>query len=256
MESPVRDDKQFRLESVLLQALKTALAEPTEQRLYRAGKLEGLFPSKIGLSLEAAQYAVRHELLELTRTEAKGPVSIEWVKIAPRGVEYVYSHDSPRAVLSEMRQVLSSGKAAVPGLIAGMQGELAGLAKRFADEIESYRKRLDMLTHRVEEALRRMDAAGPTLADPLQTLIPWAYDALRYLDGRKETRRADPCTLAELFTAVQSTHPHLTIPAFQDGLRRLVDNRAIVLQPVPLESIDRPEFALASTQGMLYHIAR
>lgn len=256
MDSPVREDKRFKLEGVLLDALKAALADPREHRLFRAGKLDGLFPSKLGLSLEAAHHALRHGFLESVRTEAKGPVSVEWVRIAPSGVEFVYSHDSPRSVLGEMRNVLVSAKAGVPGMMAGVQEELKALATRFAAEIDGYTKRLDALTQRVEEAIRRMDSTGPMLADPLQALIPWGYDALIYLDQRKQTRRADPCTLAELFEALLPKHPALDISQFHDGLRRLADNRAVKMHAVPPDSIDRPEYALIDGSKMLYHVER
>lgn len=99
MDGPVRGDRMFKMETILLDALKVALANPQEHRLFRSGKLDGLFPSKMGLSLEASNHALRNELLEITRTEARGPISLEWVRITPRGVEFVYSHDAPRAVL-------------------------------------------------------------------------------------------------------------------------------------------------------------
>ena len=42
---------------ILVEALKLAAAEPGEQRLYKSGKLEGLFASRSGQSAEAAARA-------------------------------------------------------------------------------------------------------------------------------------------------------------------------------------------------------
>ena len=38
-----------RLTETLLDALKKALAAPSEARLFRAGKLTGLFPGRVGI---------------------------------------------------------------------------------------------------------------------------------------------------------------------------------------------------------------
>ena len=43
-----------KLTEVLLEALKQALAEPGEQRLFRSGKLPGLFSSRSGTALPLA----------------------------------------------------------------------------------------------------------------------------------------------------------------------------------------------------------
>src|SRR5437868_2041740 len=87
----------------LIEALKQALAEPAEQRLYRSGKLPGLFPSRSGASAEAASRALQEGLLEVARTEYKGKTIIEWVRITPRGVDFVHDHESPVRVLEELR---------------------------------------------------------------------------------------------------------------------------------------------------------
>src|SRR5439155_25136611 len=72
----------------LLEALKQALAEGGEQRLYRSGKLPGLFAGRGGLNAEAAARAVRDGLLEVVRTESRGKVTTEWARLTPRGVAF------------------------------------------------------------------------------------------------------------------------------------------------------------------------
>src|SRR5262249_31165129 len=74
-----------RVEDTLIAALKAALAEPGEQRLYRSGKLPGLFATRSGANAEAAGRALRDGLLEVVRTETKGKLSVEWVRLTPAG---------------------------------------------------------------------------------------------------------------------------------------------------------------------------
>ena len=81
----------------LITALKQALAEPGERRLFRSGKLPGLFASKTGAAAEVAFAALRDGLFEITRTETKGKIAIDWVEITPKGVEFLHAHESPLA---------------------------------------------------------------------------------------------------------------------------------------------------------------
>src|SRR5215213_7057815 len=68
-----------RRTELLLEALKVALATPGEHRLFRSGRLAGLFPARTGIASEVALQALRDGLLETVRTEAKGKFVTEWV---------------------------------------------------------------------------------------------------------------------------------------------------------------------------------
>src|SRR3954470_22325072 len=100
-------------DATLLAGLRAALSAD-EHRLYRSGKLDGLFASKSGLAGEAAALAIREGLLEYARTETRGRFEIEWVRLTAKGVEYLYEHESPRAVLGEMRDMLSAARNGIP----------------------------------------------------------------------------------------------------------------------------------------------
>ncbi|MCE9534564.1 MAG: hypothetical protein K8T89_26090 [Planctomycetes bacterium] len=252
------DDRQpDKQTDVLLDALRSALADTGEHRLYRSGKLTGLFPSKSGVAGDAAALALREGYLEAVRSEIKGKIAIEWVRLAPAGVEFIYHHDTPRAVLEQMRSMMDDARSGVPRWLNSIQEQMQTLSKTFAHEMHGYLKRLDALTRRVEEALRRIDAGAPTMADPLQALVPWGLDALSYLDRRKLTGTLDPCPLPELFASLRKTHPHLSVSDFQKGLRRLADNRAVTLLPyVGNGLIPEPEHAIPDGAHMLYFISR
>jgi len=47
-------DGMDRVTQTLLDALRLALSEPGDRRLYRVGKLDGLFPGRGGVGAEAA----------------------------------------------------------------------------------------------------------------------------------------------------------------------------------------------------------
>jgi hypothetical protein len=137
-----------------------------------------------------------------------------------------------------------------------LQIELRGLGDKLAEEVRHFSKRLDALTVRVEEALRRADALAPHKADGLAASVPWAQEALDYLDHRM-TNGASGCPLPELFGALREQHGDLSMTAFHDGLRRLHDLRALRLLPVGADqSLPEPEHAILDGAAILYYAAR
>jgi hypothetical protein len=249
---------QDKLTETLLEALKQALADPAEQRLFKSGKLAGLFPGRTGTAGEAATRAVRDGLLEVVRTETKGKTVIEWVRLTPRGVEFLHEHESPRRALEELREVLRTTQEGVPLWLAAMQHDLEALGTRLAEDAQRLLHRLDALSQRVEEALRRADAKGPPLPDGVAEAVPWALDALAYLDRRCTGGSASQCPLPELFAALRQQYADLSVTSFHDGLRRLHNRRALHLLPFagPPSELPEPEFALLDGAAMLYYAAR
>jgi hypothetical protein len=243
---------------VLIDALKEASAEPGEQRLYRSGKLPGLFATRSGANAEAAARALRDGLLEVVRTETKGKLSVEWVRLTPAGVSFLHAHESPRAVLEELHGALQTARAGVPAWLEGMRREVEALSGRLAGEMERLLHRLDALSQRVEEALRRAEGGGPALANGVASAAPWAADALGYLDRRRDSGAAGDCPLPELFAALRQRHPGLSLTEFHDGLRRLGDYRAVRLVPFagPAEQLAEPEYALLDGATVLYYASR
>lgn len=244
-----------RRDAALLDGLRAALAGD-EHRLYRSGKLAGLFPSKTGPAGEAAGLAIREGLLEYARTETRGRFEIEWVRLTAKGVEYLYEHDSPRAVLGEMRDMLAAARSGIPVWQDEMLKSLERLASSITEEMARYMGRLDALSQRVEEALRRAEVA-PELGAALREVVPWGADALAYLDRRKAGGAVGECPLPELFGAVRGKHAGLTVREFHDGLRRLADNRAVRLSPwAGPGAIPQPEYALMADGKLAYHVGR
>ncbi len=239
---------------VLLTALKEAMARPGEQRLFKSGKLPGLFPGRAGLHAAAAAQALRDGLLEVSRAETRGKSVVEWVTLTPRGVNFVHEQESPVHVLRELRRELAIGRDGVPAWLAHMRQELLSFGNRLADDAQQYMRRLDSLSQRVEEALRRAEAAAPAVSDGLAGAVPWAVDALAYL----ERRPPGDCPLPELFAALRETHPDLTLNKYQDGLLRLHDRRALRLLPFtdPAERMPQPEHAMLDGAAVLYYAAR
>ena len=242
-------------DAALLAGLRAGLAGD-EHRLYRSGKLDGIFPSKTGPVGEAAALAIREGLLEYSRTETRGRFEIEWVRLTAKGVEYLYEHDSPRAVLGEMRDMLAAARSGIPMWQDEMLKSLERLASDITGEMARYLGKLDALSKRVEEALRRAEVT-PEFNAALQAIVPWGPDALAYLDRRKAGGAPGECPLPELFGAVRGKLPSLTVRDYHDGLRRLADNRAVRLTAwAGPGAIPQPEYALMADGRLMYHVGR
>jgi len=239
-----------RRTELILDALKPALVAPGEHRLFRSGKLGGLFASKHGAHAEAAKTALTDGLLELTRTETKGKFLFEWVRITPKGVAFVDKHDTPKATLRELKAVLGTTRAGVPTWMADVRAELNAVGSEFEAKANALILRLDDLARRLEAALRRADVEKPAVREPVRQLVPWAADALAYLDQRDGAGAGWVCPLSELFHAVASSHRGLTLAEFHAGLKRLSDVRAITLSPVR-GVMAEPEHALVMDGQMM-----
>jgi len=255
-EPTTEDRPRDRKQELLLEALRAALAEPAELRLFRAGRNPGLFALRSGSYAEAATEAVRRGLLEVVRSDNKGKLSIDWVRISPGGVEYLHQHDSPKIVLRQLKELLDRSRTGVPDWLSSLLGQLESMGAQFATGMARYMQQMDALSQRVEAALRRLegDAVSRTGGGPVE----WAFDALRYLDIRGLEAGDGPCPLGELYRAVAQIVPDLTVRRFHDGLRRLQDHRAIRLIPWPgaLGGIPEPEYTLFDGSRAICHASR
>jgi hypothetical protein len=248
-----------KVEDTVVEALKQALAGSGEQRLYRSGKLAGLFPGRTGAGGDAAARALREGLLEIVRTEARGKTTVEWVQVTPRGVSFLHEKESPIRVLRELQDLLKANADGVPGWLAEIRNSLKALEGRLIDDTQRWASKLEALGLRVEEALRR-SSVPPSMSDGMAAVVPWGVDALTYLAQRQGAGAAS-CPLPELFKAVGRNHAALTIKEFHDGLRRLRDRGSLRLLPIaqtaqPAHELPEPEYALIDEASVYYYVTR
>jgi hypothetical protein len=156
-----------------------------------------------------------------------------------------------------MQELLQTSRSGVPGWMDPIIAQLEKIAKHFAEEMTRYLQKLDALSQRVEEAIRRVDVSGTIMPDPLTSIVPWAMDALRYLDHRKEVSTNELCPFPELFQAVKTKNPNLLLGQFHDGIRRLADHRAFYLIPAEsMNQLPQPEYAMLDGTNIWYYVRR
>jgi hypothetical protein len=247
-----------KVTETLVEALKQALAEPAEQRLYRSGKLTGLFASRTGVNGDAAALALREGYLEVVRTEVRGKAAQDWVRLTPRGVCFLHDHESPVRALEALREALQTSREAVPAWLMEMREQLKAVEARLTEDAQRLSRRLEALCQRVEAALQRLQTGGPHLPDDLAETVPWAPAALAYLERRRQSGVSGDCPLPELFVALAPQYTDLSVRAFHDGLRLMQDRRVLRLQPFtgPADALQQAEYALFDGSTVLYYVVR
>ena len=86
--------------------------------------------------------------------------------------------------------------------------------------------------------------------------MPWAEDALTYLDRRRAGGAPGPCPLPELFAVLAGRHAEFSLAGFHTGLRRLHERRFVHLLPptaAPTE-MAQPEYALFDGGQVFYYV--
>jgi hypothetical protein len=238
-----------RADPILLEALRTAAGHDGDLRLYRSGKLPGLLPARTAVHAAAATQAVRDGLIEIVRTETRGKTVVEWVRVTPRGLDFVLQHDSPARAMDELRDALQQSAQNLPAWIATMRRELDALSRHMLDEVARIGKRLDRLAGRVEAILQKAEQERRT------AVAPWMQAALEYLAGRNGMTGQESCPLPELFAALQTRQFDPSIKDFHSALRRLQDDGVVQLLPhIADGGPPEPEYALPDGLEVLYYV--
>ncbi len=246
-----------KITATLLEALKRAMREPEEQRLFKSGRLPGIFSGRTGINGEAAERAIREGLLEVVRSEPKGKNNQDWVKPTPQGVQFVYQNDSPVATLQELKGLLKNAHQGLPVLLDEINNSVQNLASALKDKVERMAYQLEVLTERVNQALEKAEASLPKLAPEITESVPWALQALEYLDHRQEVGQSTPCSLGEMFLAIKEANPDFTVTDYHSGLRRLADREVLKLHPPEgVNQISEPEYALLDGVVTYYFVSR
>lgn len=244
-----------KVKQVLLEALRQG-ADGGEQRLYRSGKLSGLFSGRTSLNAEIAAQAMRDGLIELVRTETRGKTVLEWVKVTGKGIEHLVQTESPLKALEDLHAVLRQTQEGLPAWYADLQEKVNHWNGRLLEEFQGMSRRLEWLGQQVIEALKRAERMGPALPEGAAGTLPWSNEAVTYLGQRREAGVGENCPLPELFNVVHKKEPELTVRDFHSGLRRLHDRGVIRLLPHEgAEGPPEPEYALLDGAAVYYYAA-
>jgi hypothetical protein len=244
-----------RAKYALLEALKAAAVEGGEVRLYRRGKLPGLFAQRTRQNAETARAALQDELLETTRVETIGKSAVEWVRVTQKGLDFLLESESPVRALAELRDALAVNDQGLPRWAAQMTARLDELSERFHAEVAEIRRCLEQMTQQTTQAIDRLESGKS--GEPVPAAVSWAQESLEYLDRRSQVGLGERCSLADLFAALKEKHAELTIRDFHAGLRRLHEGDLLALWPSNgVGDAPGPEYALLDGAAVYYYVGR
>src|SRR5262249_9121237 len=153
----------------------------------KSGKLPGIFISRVGISAEAAARALRDGLIEVTRTETKGKTITEFARVTSKGIDFIHEQESPARAMDELRAVLKMTEEGIPVWMTDIRQQLNALGTRLTEEVQAVTRRLEVLSQRVLESLRRHDATRPTVPEDAAAQVPWGQEVVNFLERRRES---------------------------------------------------------------------
>lgn len=233
--------------TLILEALKKALAEPAGLPLHGTKRLAGLFTASASAK-HAAQICLEGGYLRILHRESKGKTAQEFCGLTEKGLAYVLSEASPKQVLEELVHTLQARQTLVAELVTAARQWQTGL---------------DALQAAVEKVLQQIQtspaAVPPAVAvgaarslNGSQTLTA---DLLACLSQWQATGAPGDCPLPELYRRVTSMARSLTIGHFHDNLRQLHEQGKIYLHPWtgPLYELPEPAYALLVGHEIAYY---
>lgn len=242
-----------RRKLALLDALRIGALAGGETRLYRRGKLSGLFAQRTRANTELATEAVTDGLIEITRVETVGKTTVEWVRVTPKGLDYLLQSESPLQALEELRELIAINQEGMPRWVADINAQISAEVRRYAEEMERMRERLERLAERVTQAIDRLDADRAKTPET----VAWANEALGYLEGRQRVGLGPRCALADLFVHLKEANSVLSIKDFHAGLKRMREAELIALLPSSGNGdVPGPEYALLDGAALYYYVTR
>ncbi len=230
--------------ALILAALTKAVAEPAGVPLHGNRSSTGLFAAS-ALAKQAAQRCLEEGYLRVLHRQSRGRSVQDVCTISDKGLSYLLSQGSPKAVLEDLVRILAIHQEQVAELVTATQRWQAGL--------ESLR----MAVAKVLEQI-----AQPALPVPLAAAVPShngsaapRADFLACLSQWQASGSSSDCPLPELFRSAQSVDPSLTIGQFHDALRQLHAEQKIYLHPWsgPLYEIPDPSYAVLIGHEVAYY---
>jgi hypothetical protein len=227
--------------TLILEGLSKAVADPLGAILHGAKGSSGLFPNKAA-GKQAANHCKEEGFLRILRTETKGKTVHELCALTEKGWAYLLSQVSPRQILEQLAQVLAERQSQI--------GQLVETAR-------SSQATFEAMKSSIEKVLAQLGKHGESTGEAVFSngSDSWKITLLSYLVQWQTAHPTEDCPLPDLFQQVRKASLHLTIGQFHDGLRQLYEREQIYLHPWtgPLYDLPEPPFALLVGHEIAYY---
>jgi hypothetical protein len=239
-------------QSLALEALAAALADPTPRVLFGTAAVPGFFKGATQPVKAAAQLCEERQWLAATdEWQGKGKSRKPKYRLTPQGAQAVLDHGQPLVILRTLAEVLKQQSDTFRALNEHI-GRLLGSVEPLRETVSMLAKRLE--PPNVAALVRGMQA--PTSPAPSSNSADWLDAAVNLASQQVQRDRYQPLSLPQLYATLKQTRPGLTLGEFHDGLRLLRDRGRIRLAPFTraLATIDDPRNALFLDGEVMYYV--
>jgi hypothetical protein len=220
-------------QSLALEALTQALADPTPRPLFGTAKAPGFFKGATQPVKAAAALCQERGWLEATGAfTGKGKSSKPHFRLTAAGVRAALEQapalpllQGVAAAVRQQVQLLTDQHQALQQLtarVSPLQEAVAALARRLEPPS-------------LDEIARRLAPAGappaPVVPPPPPGPAPWLARVVALAEEQRARDRHLPLSLPDVYEQVRRLRPDLTLGEFHDGLRTLRDERRVRLLP-------------------------
>jgi hypothetical protein len=231
-------DKSFPL---ILEALSLAASDPGGLPLFGNKSCPGLFRAG-GAAKALAQQCKDEGYLRVVATEPKGKSVQEHCAITEKGLAFLLSQLSPKAVLENFVRALESRH--------GQLGELVTSAQQTQSAMNALKATVEKVLQEVGKSpqmpqhVANGNGLGSGKALVLSYVTQWAA-----------SRPSEDCPLSEVYEHARKQLPTLTIGRFHDSVRQLYEEQKIYLHPWtgPLYELPHPVCALLVGHEIAYY---
>jgi hypothetical protein len=232
--------------TLILEALKKALAEPAGLPLHGTKKLAGLFTASTSAKY-AAQHCLEEGYLRVLHRESKGKTVQEVCSLTEKGLTYVLSQVSPKQVLEELVHTLQDRQTLV--------AELVTVARQWQTGLDALQAAVEKVLQQIQSGAGAVPPAALNPAPSLNGSQTLTADLLACLSQWQASEAPGDCALPELYRRVLPTAHSLTIGHYHDKLRYLHEQEKIYLHPWtgPLYDIPEPAYALLVGHEIAYY---
>jgi hypothetical protein len=257
--------KQVSVEETAAAALAACLTDPTPRPLKGTKAKPGVF---IGASVavkNAIELCLDNRLVEATgEFQGKGKNAKELFRITPQGVEFALKHSQDATLLGNLVDAADSQTQRISGIFTELEAT--------ANRLDAQRDLLNQLLKRVvppdlsavlasqsKAAVVRQaepsaaQANSNTRANPNAQTAAWLAKAVDVVQAHKTQTRSF-CPLHVLYSKLNPQY-EISLGQFHDGLRELVKQKRIILQPWtgPMYQLERDECALLMGQEIKFY---
>jgi len=240
-------------------ALTELLADPAPRVLHGSRTLLGIFKGGSQKEKAAAKWCLDNNWLEPTGASVgKGKSQKELYRLTSEGLKSILAHGDASKLLRRLQESVEQLSVQVGDVVSALQASLPALKSAISQLGERLKppdldelRRLASATALPESSKQQRPAATSA-----GERMDWGKEIVKMVSEQKQRNAFQRLTLTVIYQRLRASYPELTLGEFHDGLRRLQEQRRILLGPYTqaLATLDDARNALYLDREVKYYV--